>query len=144
MIQENKFIQREAMTLISRTITFPITPPNNFLPFLPIISHKPTTRIYCTNDENSKDSQRKPKPAMKRNPRKKPSYGASRRSVIKKSFTQEQVDFTAPISSDPVVGIIGGGMSGLMCALSLEKRGIKSTVFDTVRIIFLPLSEKLI
>lgn len=66
-----------------------------------------------------------------KNPRKKPSYGTSRRSVIKKSFTQEQVEFTAPIPSDPVVGIIGGGMSGLVCALYLEKRGIKSTVFDT-------------
>ena len=66
-------------------------------------------------------------------PRRKPSYGASRRSVLKKSFTQEQVDFTVPISTDPVVGIIGGGMSGLLCALYLQKRGIKSTVFDTVR-----------
>lgn len=72
-----------------------------------------------------------------RNPRKKP-HGASRRSVLKKSFTQEQVEFTAPISSDPIVGIIGGGMSGLACALYLEKRGIKSTVFDTVRIIPYP------
>ncbi|KAH6755114.1 oxidoreductase family protein [Perilla frutescens var. hirtella] len=75
-------------------------------------------------------SQDKSKQPMK-NPRKKPYYGTSRRSVIKKSFTQEQVEFTAPISSDPVVGIIGGGMSGLVCALYLEKRGIKSTVFDT-------------
>ncbi|KAL8555107.1 hypothetical protein ACS0TY_003058 [Phlomoides rotata] len=119
------------MTLISRAINLT---PSNVLPFLPIISPKPTssrTQIYCKNDESSKDSQRKAKPAMNRNPRKKPSYGASRRSVIKKSFTQEQVEFTAPISSDPVVGIIGGGMSGLVCALYLEKRGIKSTVFDT-------------
>lgn len=69
-------------------------------------------------------------------PRRKPSYGASRRSVIKKSFSQEQVEFTAPISSDPVVGIIGGGMSGLICASYLERRGIKSTVFDTVRCYF--------
>lgn len=30
------------------------------------------------------------------------------------------------------MGIIGGGMAGLACALSLEKRGVKSTVFDTV------------
>ena len=30
------------------------------------------------------------------------------------------------------MGIIGGGMAGLVCALSLEKRGVKSTVFDTV------------
>lgn len=39
--------------------------------------------------------------------------------------------FTGPLSDDPVVGIIGGGMSGLVCALSLEERGVRSTVFDT-------------
>ena len=50
----------------------------------------------------------------------------------KKTFAQEQVTFTAPVSSDPRVGIIGGGMAGLACALSLDKRGVKSTVFDTV------------
>lgn len=61
----------------------------------------------------------------------KPSYGASRRSVLKKSFNQEQVVFSSPISDDPVVAIIGGGMAGLICALNLEKRGIRSTVFDT-------------
>ncbi|KZV39944.1 hypothetical protein F511_11324 [Dorcoceras hygrometricum] len=63
--------------------------------------------------------------------RKKGLHEASRRSVNKKSFSQEQVEFAAPVSSDPVVGIIGGGMSGIVCALYLEKRGIKSTVFDT-------------
>lgn len=66
----------------------------------------------------------------RKNPR-KPSYGTSRRSVLKKSFNQEQVVFTTPISDDPVVAIIGGGMSGLICALNLEKRGVRSTVFDT-------------
>ncbi|CAN4108575.1 unnamed protein product [Withania somnifera] len=65
-------------------------------------------------------------------PRKfQPRYGTSRRSTLKKSFTQEQVDFTKPVPEDPVVGIIGGGMSGLVCALYLEKRGIRPTVFDT-------------
>ncbi|KAI3448714.1 hypothetical protein Pfo_005379 [Paulownia fortunei] len=123
------------MTLTSRTIS--LTPSPNVFPFLPVISPKPTilrTHIQCKDDENSNMSQRKTTQPMNnpsRNPRKKPSYGASRRSVIKKSFTQEQVEFTAPVSSDPVVGIIGGGMSGLVCALYLEKRGIKSTVFDT-------------
>ncbi|MED6181301.1 hypothetical protein PIB30_018036 [Stylosanthes scabra] len=63
--------------------------------------------------------------------RKKPSYGASRRSALKKTFTQEQVTFTAPLSSDPLVAIIGGGISGLLCASFLEKRGVRSTVFDT-------------
>ncbi|KAH9659269.1 hypothetical protein KPL70_023791 [Citrus sinensis] len=41
----------------------------------------------------------------------------------KKTFAQEQVTFTAPVSSDPRVGIIGGGMAGLACALSWDKRG---------------------
>lgn len=40
--------------------------------------------------------------------------------------------FTGPLSDDPIIAIIGGGMSGLVCALNLEKRGIRSTVFDTV------------
>ncbi|XP_010278111.1 PREDICTED: uncharacterized protein LOC104612410 isoform X2 [Nelumbo nucifera] len=66
----------------------------------------------------------------RRNPRKS-SYGSSRRSILKKSFTQEQVIFTKSVPEDPVVAIIGGGLSGLACALSLEKRGIRSTVFDT-------------
>jgi len=64
--------------------------------------------------------------------RRKSSYGTSRRSVLKKSFSQEQVTFTAPLSDDPLVAIIGGGISGLICALFLEARGVRSTVFDTV------------
>ncbi|KAL3829865.1 hypothetical protein ACJIZ3_018667 [Penstemon smallii] len=98
---------------------------------IPTISPKPTISkmnpVQC-NDNNEKNvvSPRKWKGKGK------PSYGTSRRSVIKKSFSQEQVQFSSPISTtDPVVGIIGGGMSGLLCALYLEKRGIKSTVFDT-------------
>ncbi|CAI9102684.1 OLC1v1000986C1 [Oldenlandia corymbosa var. corymbosa] len=63
--------------------------------------------------------------------KKRSSYGTSRKSAMKKSFSQEQVCFSGPVSSDPVVGIVGGGMSGLVCALYLEKRGIRSTVFDT-------------
>lgn len=64
-----------------------------------------------------------------KNPKRKPS----RRSSIRKSFSQEQLIFNAPVSDDPLVAIIGGGMSGLLCALGLEKRGIRSTVFDSVR-----------
>ncbi|XP_052194781.1 LOW QUALITY PROTEIN: uncharacterized protein LOC127802796 [Diospyros lotus] len=63
--------------------------------------------------------------------RKKPGYGTSRRSILKKSFVQEQVMFSGPLSGDPHVAIIGGGMSGLLCALTLDGRGIRSTVFDT-------------
>ncbi|XP_021901920.1 uncharacterized protein LOC110817585 isoform X2 [Carica papaya] len=63
--------------------------------------------------------------------RRRSRYGTSRRSILKKTFTQEQVTFAAPVSPDPHVGIIGGGMAGLVCALNLEKRGVRSTVFDT-------------
>ncbi|PON46101.1 FAD/NAD(P)-binding domain containing protein [Parasponia andersonii] len=63
--------------------------------------------------------------------RRKSSYGTSRRSILKKTFSQEQVTFSTPVPDDPVVGIIGGGMAGLICALNLEKRGVRSTVFDT-------------
>ncbi|KAL0413296.1 UNVERIFIED_CONTAM: hypothetical protein Sradi_1531300 [Sesamum radiatum] len=122
------------MTFISRPINLTSS---NLSSFVPIVFPKPTTprtHIQCKSDESSNLDQRKPKQPMNnpsRHTRKKHSYGASRRSAIKKSFTQEQVEFMAPFPSDPVVGIIGGGMSGLVCALYLEKRGIKSTVFDT-------------
>lgn len=99
---------------------------------------KITTRIdYAAQGSSSnvdEGSHKQRKPAMNAPRRKrKPSYGTSRRSVLKKSFTQEQVTFTGSLSNDPVIGIIGGGIAGLICALYLEKRGIRSTVFDTVR-----------
>ncbi|KAK4282903.1 hypothetical protein QN277_014227 [Acacia crassicarpa] len=90
--------------------------------------------LTCTSEVDA------PKPKPKLTPdrqkactksRRKSSYGTSRRSILKKSFSQEQVNFTAPVSDDPVVGIIGGGMSGIICAMYLEKRGVRSTVFDT-------------
>jgi heterodisulfide reductase subunit A-like polyferredoxin len=43
-----------------------------------------------------------------------------------------QVHFESPMSKQPHVAILGGGMSGLVCALTLEELGIGSTVFDTV------------
>ncbi|KAH9659262.1 hypothetical protein KPL70_023790 [Citrus sinensis] len=88
-----------------------------------------------TSTIKATSSQPKPNNANARKPtprnRRRSSYGSSRRSALKKTFAQEQVTFTAPVSSDPHVGIIGGGMAGLACALSLDKRGVKSTVFDT-------------
>lgn len=42
-----------------------------------------------------------------------------------------QVHFETPMSKQPHVAILGGGMSGLVCALTLEQLGIRSTVFDT-------------
>ncbi|XP_021742198.1 uncharacterized protein LOC110708380 isoform X1 [Chenopodium quinoa] len=107
-------------------------------PFIyqPLKTPKTLTLIFNPKFPQSHNSQINPKivqsqnKPIRKNPRKR-SYGSSRRSVIKKTFIQEQVVFTAPISDDPEVGIIGGGMAGLMCALNLEKRGIRSTVFDT-------------
>lgn len=78
-----------------------------------------------------------------REPRKRSAYGTSRRSILKKTFSQEQVVFTAPVADDPAVGIIGGGISGLVCAVTLEQRGIRSTVFDTVSSEFVILSNLL-
>ncbi|XP_051123644.1 uncharacterized protein LOC127246369 [Andrographis paniculata] len=123
------------MSLISRAIHTHHQP--NLLP-IPALNFNfnfkfKQSRIHCTSHGDA-DVRRKmnTKRPMNNNPaRKKPSYGTSRRSVLKKSFSQEQVEFKTPISSDPVVGIIGGGMSGIICALYLEKRGVKSTVFDT-------------
>lgn len=44
---------------------------------------------------------------------------------------REQVRILSPLNSNPHIAILGGGMSGLICALTLEERGIRSTVFDT-------------
>ncbi|CAN6439463.1 unnamed protein product [Victoria cruziana] len=71
------------------------------------------------------------RPPIRKSKGKRGAYGTSRRSILKKSFSQEQIVFTSPISDDPVVAIVGGGISGIVCALALEKRGIRSTVFDT-------------
>ncbi|KAG2425864.1 hypothetical protein HYH02_014928 [Chlamydomonas schloesseri] len=42
-----------------------------------------------------------------------------------------QVRWPEPLVPNPRVAIIGGGMSGLMCARELARLGIRSTVFDT-------------
>ncbi|KHG04378.1 Putative bifunctional amine oxidase [Gossypium arboreum] len=101
---------------------FPLKTQKSFKP------PKPLT-ITCSSQEPKKPSKNPQRPTSRN--RKRTRYGTSRRSILKKTFTQEQVKFTAGISADPHVGIIGGGMAGLLCALSLEKRGVKSTVFDT-------------
>ncbi|KAF5739547.1 hypothetical protein HS088_TW12G00753 [Tripterygium wilfordii] len=87
--------------------------------------------LTCTSKPtpNSRTSMNGPRAASRH--RKRSSYGSSRRSILKKSFNQEQVTFTVPVSHEPHVAVIGGGMSGLVCALELEKRGVRSTVFDT-------------
>lgn len=41
--------------------------------------------------------------------------------------------FRGSFPRDPEVAILGGGLSGLMCALALAEEGIRSTVFDTGR-----------
>lgn len=88
-----------------------------------------TSTIKATSSQPKPNIANAKKPTSRN--RRRSSYGSSRRSALKKTFTQEQVTFTAPVSSDPHVGIIGGGMAGLACALTLDKRGVKSTVFDT-------------
>ena len=100
-----------------------------------IFSAKPRRNFTLIVTCDSQSKSRKPamdgrKPTSKF--RRKSSYGTSRRSILKKTFSQEQVTFTSALSDDPLIAIIGGGMAGIMCALSLEKRGVRSTVFDTV------------
>ncbi|KAL9248010.1 hypothetical protein vseg_021376 [Gypsophila vaccaria] len=77
----------------------------------------------------SRISMQTPNGSDRRKPRK--PQGRSRRSVLKKSFSQEQVVFSGAVSGEPEVGIVGGGMAGMICGMFLEKRGVKSTVFDT-------------
>ncbi|CAN6809436.1 unnamed protein product [Brassica oleracea] len=108
-----------------KTLAKPRTPPNL----------STTRKITTTCDSQNKNTGASSNPSS-RNPnfqkrRKSSKYGTSRRSILKKSFLQEQVTFTARVSDDPQVAIIGGGMAGLVCALNLEARGVKSTVFDT-------------
>nr|XP_016462070.1 PREDICTED: uncharacterized protein LOC107785311 [Nicotiana tabacum] len=103
--------------------------------FFPKFSNPISSIPYIQMNSNNKSpigNSKNPTQRRSKSPGKyKPRYGTSRKSTLKKSLSQEQVNFTKPIPEDPVVGIIGGGMSGLACALYLEKRGIRSTVFDT-------------
>ncbi|KAK8306877.1 hypothetical protein V6Z11_D03G156600, partial [Gossypium hirsutum] len=111
-----------ALPSFSSSFLFPLKTQKSFKP------PKPLT-IICSSQEPKKPSKNPQRPTSRN--RKITPYGTSRRSILKITFTQEQVKFTAGVSADPHVGIIGGGMAGLLCALSLEKRGVKSTVFDT-------------
>ncbi|KAJ7538481.1 hypothetical protein O6H91_11G049800 [Diphasiastrum complanatum] len=58
------------------------------------------------------------------------SQNVSRRRV-KEPKIRTQVHLSSGMSKDPHIAILGGGMSGLMCAVTLEERGIRSTIFDT-------------
>ncbi|GAX81511.1 hypothetical protein CEUSTIGMA_g8939.t1 [Chlamydomonas eustigma] len=44
---------------------------------------------------------------------------------------RKQVVWEQPFRNEASVAIIGGGLSGLCCALELAKQGMRSTVFDT-------------
>ena len=43
----------------------------------------------------------------------------------------KQITWTQPLSEDPLIAIIGGGLAGLSCATELSRNGIRSVVFDT-------------
>ncbi|THU68334.1 hypothetical protein C4D60_Mb08t02830 [Musa balbisiana] len=119
--------------LSSSLVLQPIKPCKPFLPRNPRI---PRPRFPLCSAEpkhltkGGGGGRRSPVDDGRRSPRRGP-HGTSRRSAIKKSFAQEQVVFTTPVARDPAVAIIGGGVAGLVCALTLEERGIRSTVFDT-------------
>ncbi|KAJ4782862.1 FAD/NAD(P)-binding oxidoreductase family protein [Rhynchospora pubera] len=121
--------------MVTTTTTTTLLPRS--ISLLPIPNPKRTNlRLASPLCSSSKPSNNGASPPPNKNStrstkRRRGSYGGSRRSAIKKSFTQEQVTFTTPLSDDPVVGIIGGGVSGLVCAATLEERGLRSTVFDT-------------
>ncbi|XP_076933444.1 uncharacterized protein LOC143599350 [Bidens hawaiensis] len=111
----------------TKLLLFLKPPHSNHQPTFSFLTTTTTTSICCSSsNSNSNDGPKKQRPT----PRTR-RYGSSRKSVLRKTFKQEQVTFTAPLSDDPLVAIIGGGMSGLLCALQLEKRGVRSTVFDT-------------
>jgi hypothetical protein len=45
---------------------------------------------------------------------------------------KQRTVFNGEVPEDATVAIIGGGLSGLICAQVLSDQGIRSTVFDTV------------
>lgn len=57
--------------------------------------------------------------------------GGGRRSNFDQPAELRQTEFASPFPSDPLTAIIGGGLSGLVCALELARRGLRSVVFDT-------------
>ncbi|XP_064975746.1 uncharacterized protein LOC135618631 isoform X2 [Musa acuminata AAA Group] len=119
--------------LSSSLVLQPIKPCKPFLPRNPRIP-RPLFPLCSAEPKHltkgGGGGRRSPVDGGRRSPRRGP-HGTSRRSAIKKSFAQEQVVFTTPVARDPAVAIIGGGVAGLVCALTLEERGIRSTVFDT-------------
>ncbi|XVE89912.1 hypothetical protein DITRI_Ditri20bG0033900 [Diplodiscus trichospermus] len=112
----------------------PILPDFSSSPFLfPLKTQKPFKHpkplaISCSSQEPRKPAKNPQRPTSRN--RKRTPYGTSWRSILKKTFTQEQVKFTASVSDDPHVGITGGGMAGLVCALSLEKREGQGLLFN--------------
>lgn len=107
-----------------------------------VFSHRNKSSTCITNSatkvENdsapTEDKEAKPNGSAGNRKQDRPrvkSRGSSRRTRLHKASLQEQVEFTTVVRDDPHVAVIGGGMSGLICALTLEQRGIRSTVFDT-------------
>ncbi|KAI8462978.1 MAG: hypothetical protein J3K34DRAFT_527354 [Monoraphidium minutum] len=44
---------------------------------------------------------------------------------------EQQVSWDVPLRDNPCVAVIGGGLSGLVCAQALARRGVRADVFDT-------------
>lgn len=63
--------------------------------------------------------------------RSSPENGTSEGKRKKPPKIREQVRIFSPLNKNPNIAILGGGMSGLICALTLQEKGIGSTVFDT-------------
>jgi hypothetical protein len=55
---------------------------------------------------------------------------------------KQRTVFSGEVPEDATVAIIGGGLSGLICAQVLSEQGIRSTVFDTVSTEHLTLYSK--
>lgn len=76
-------------------------------------------------DDNEAEGERKLKYSDER-------QNSEKKKRVKEPPISPQVRHERLMSKDPEVAIIGGGMAGLVCALTLEKLGVRSTVFDTV------------
>lgn len=112
----------------------PCCPPLVVAPAAAALPAGPLARVVVAAASSGSGRATPPRrdPPRRRGRRGKPGF--SRQSAIRKSFHQEQVVFSTPVPADPTVAVVGGGASGLACASALAARGVRSVVFDTVRL----------
>ncbi|GIL96698.1 hypothetical protein Vretimale_2464, partial [Volvox reticuliferus] len=111
------------------------------------VQRPPVVKHGRTDQRDNMEALRQPQPTQQVQPSKTgpprspfpldPVEKARRQMGYRNNWNRNPVDqdsqvrWPEPLSLNPAVAIIGGGMSGLMCARELARLGIRSTVFDT-------------